>query len=134
MGRLRLVHSLSAVTGACLVVRRDAFMAVGGLDEALAVAFNDVDFCLRLRAAGYRNVWTPHARLVHRESASRGPDTHPERYQRLLREAALMRARWGALLEDDPAYNPNLSLDGEAFALADRPRPRACGRYGAAAG
>lgn len=127
MDRLRLTQEASAVTGACLLVRREAFMQVGGLDEALPVAFNDVDLCLRLRAAGYRNVWTPHAVLVHAESASRGLDTDPERRARLQREAAFMRARWGALLDDDPAYNPNLSLEGEAFALAATPRARARG-------
>ncbi len=129
MGRLRLAQELSAVTGACLVVRREAFDAVGGLDEALPVAFNDVDLCLRLRAAGYRNVWTPHARLVHAESATRGPDTDPHNLARLRREADFMRRRWGVLLDDDPAYNPNLSLDGEAFALAASPRPRARGEW-----
>jgi GT2 family glycosyltransferase len=132
MGRLQLAQELSAVTGACLLVRRDAFDAVGGLDEALPVAFNDVDLCLRLRAAGYRNVWTPHAVLVHAESATRGADTSPDQRARLAREAAFMRARWGALLQDDPAYNPNLSLEGDAFSLAARPRARAWGVYGQA--
>lgn len=127
MDRLLLAQELSAVTGACLVLRRAAFDAVGGLDEALAVAFNDVDLCLRLRVAGYRNVWTPHARLVHAESATRGDDLRPDKRARLQREADFMRARWGALLDDDPAYNPNLSLDGEAFALATSPRPRGRG-------
>ncbi|MFN7183487.1 MAG: glycosyltransferase family 2 protein [Thermomonas haemolytica] len=130
MDRLQLAQELSAVTGACLVLRRAAFDAVGGLDEALAVAFNDVDLCLRLRVAGYRNVWTPHARLVHAESATRGDDLRPDKRARLQREADFMRQRWGALLDDDPAYNPNLSLDGEAFALAISPRPRARGEYG----
>lgn len=127
MDRLQLAQELSAVTAACLLVQRKAFEQVGGLDEALAVAFNDVDLCLRLRAAGYRNVWTPHARLVHAESATRGDDLRPDKRARLQREADFMRQRWGALLDDDPAYNPNLSLDGEAFTLATSPRPRARG-------
>lgn len=126
-GRLRLAQELSAVTAACLVVRKAVFDAVGGLDERLAVAFNDIDLCLRIRAAGYRNVWTPHAVLYHHESASRGHDTTPEKQARLAREAAFMRTRWGALLDDDPAYNPNLSLNGQGFALAV-PRPRVWGQ------
>ncbi len=130
MGRLQVAQELSAVTAACLLVRREVFEQVGGLDEALAVAYNDVDFCLRVRAAGYHNVWTPYARLVHAESATRGDDLRPDKRARLQREADFIRQRWGALLDDDPAYNPNLSLDSEAFALAAIPRPRARGQYG----
>jgi len=130
MGRLRQVQALSAVTGACLLLRRAVFDAVGGLDEALPVAFNDVDLCLRIRAAGYRNVWTPHAVLVHNESATRGYDTTAEKNARLLREAAFMQARWGAELLSDPAYNPNLDLDGNHFGLAAAPRERARGGHG----
>jgi GT2 family glycosyltransferase len=121
-GRARVVQSVSAVTAACLVVRRDLYLAVGGLDEQLAVAFNDIDFCLRLREAGHRNVWTPFARLYHHESATRGSDADGARRERFLGEIALMRERWGALLERDPAYNPNLSLVGRGFEPADPPR------------
>src|SRR5690606_6046335 len=84
---------------------------VGGLDERLQVAFNDIDFCLKLRAAGYRNVWTPFARMYHRESASRGADDTDEQMARFRREVSCMRERWAGLLDDDPAYNPNLSLN-----------------------
>ncbi|WP_256645696.1 glycosyltransferase family 2 protein [Thermomonas paludicola] len=122
MGRLRLVQELSAVTGACLLLRRQVFEVVGGLDEALPVAFNDVDLCLRIRAAGYRNLWTPHAALVHAESATRGHDGTPEKRARLARDAAFMQARWGAVLQSDPAYNPNLDLQGNGFELAFPPR------------
>jgi len=98
------------------------FDAVGGLDERLQVAFNDIDFCLRVREAGYRNLWTPFARLNHHESASRGSDADPVKRERFLGEVQVMEERWGALLEADPAYNPNLSLDGTGFELAFPPR------------
>lgn len=113
MGRAALVQSLSAVTAACLVVRKALFQEVRGLDtEHLSVAFNDVDFCLRLRECGYRNVWTPYAELYHYESASRGLEDTPEKQERFRSEATYMRARWGSLLDHDPAYNPNLTLQG----------------------
>ena len=120
-GRARAVQSLSAVTGACLLVRRDVYESVGGLDESLPVEFNDVDFCLRVRQCGYRNVWTPHAELYHHESASRSVDGATPRKARFA-EVALMQARWGGLLQADPAYNPNLSLQGRDFELAFPPR------------
>jgi GT2 family glycosyltransferase len=121
-GRARVAQAMSAVTGACLIVRKNVYEQVGGLDERLQVAFNDIDFCLRLGEAGYRNVWTPFAALYHHESASRGSDESGEKRERFLREIALMEQRWGRLLERDPAYNPNLSLTGTGFDLADPPR------------
>lgn len=122
--RALVAQELSAVTAACLVVRRQAWLQAGGLDEKLQVAFNDIDFCLRLRAMGYRNVWTPFARLYHHESASRGAEDTPEKVARFHREVALMRERWGQVLDHDPAYNPNLSLEMEdtASELAFPPR------------
>jgi GT2 family glycosyltransferase len=122
MSRAALQQELSAVTGACLVVKRSKYVEVGGLDEQLAVAFNDVDFCLRLLRRGYRNVWTPYAELVHHESATRGLDTTSERQARFNREADVMRRRWGELLVNDPAYSPNLTLETEDFAFAWPPR------------
>src|SRR5690606_11790335 len=107
-GRARVAQSLSAVTGACLLVRRSLWPQVGGLDETLAVAFNDIDFCLRLVKAGYRNVWTPFAELYHHESASRGSEDTEEKKQRFAREVELMQRRWGERLPCDPSYNPNL--------------------------
>ncbi len=116
--RLKLVQNLSAVTGACLLVRKSVFEEVGGLEEAnLAVAFNDVDFCLKVREAGYRNVWTPFAEAYHHESVSRGADDTPEKRDRANREAAYMKQRWGQVLMHDPAYNPNLTLIHEDFSL-----------------
>lgn len=122
--RAMVAQNLSAVTGACLLVRRDIFEQVGGLDERLQVAFNDIDFCLRVRQAGYRNVWTPFARLYHHESASRGADDSEQKISRFHREVQLMKERWGTSLEQDPAYNPNLSLQIEdtASELAFPPR------------
>lgn len=122
--RAMVAQNLSAVTGACLLVRRKVFEQVGGLDERLQVAFNDIDFCLRVRGAGYRNVWTPFARMYHHESASRGTDDSDEKIRRFLQEVQSMKRRWGASLEQDPAYNPNLSLgvDDTASELAFPPR------------
>ena len=103
-------------------MRRQVFEEVGGLDEKLSVAFNDVDFCLRVRAAGYRNLWTPFAKLYHHESASRGYEDTPEKVVRFRSEEDFMKARWGDSLLNDPAYNPNLSLDTGPFELAFPPR------------
>lgn len=117
MSRLLVAHNVSAVTGACLLVRRDVFDAVGGFDETLAVAFNDVDFCLKVREAGYLNVFTPFAELYHLESASRGLEDTAEKVARFNAEADLMRRRWGEALLDDPYYSPNLTLERENFGL-----------------
>lgn len=113
-----LRNSMSAVTGACLLVRADTYKQVGGLDEKLVVAFNDVDFCLRVREAGYRNIWTPYALLYHHESASRGYEDTPEKKARFEREIAFIKERWGSRLIHDPCYSPNLTLDSENFAIA----------------
>lgn len=122
MARACLTQGMSAVTAACLVVRRSVYMEVNGLNETLAVAFNDVDFCLRLRERGYTNIWTPFAELYHHESASRGLEDTPAKRTRFQREVQLMMRRWGSGLDYDPAYNPNLTLAGEPFALAFPPR------------
>ncbi len=121
-GRTHVAQNLSAVTGACLVVRRAVFEQVGGLDEQLAVAYNDIDFCLRVREAGYLNLWTPFAELYHHESASRGADNSSEKLTRFRGEVAIMDARWGALLRNDPAYNPNLTLTDFDFLPSFPPR------------
>lgn len=121
--RLRLVQNYSAVTAACLVIRRQVFEQVGGFNErALAIAFNDIDFCLRVRKAGFRNLWTPFAEFYHHESASRGLEDTPEKVARFAGEIAYMRRTWGPLLDADPAYNRNLSLQHEDFSLAFPPR------------
>ena len=123
MNRLRLTQNYSAVTAACLVIRREIFTQVGGFDEVnLPVSFNDVDLCLRVLRAGYHNVWTPFAELYHHESASRGTEDSPEKQARAALEIAHMRATWGQLLDTDPAYNPNLTLVYEDFSPAWPPR------------
>ena len=123
-GRNVLTSSVSAVTGACLVVRKSAFEEVGGLNETdLAVAFNDVDFCLRLKKRGYRNIWTPHAELYHHESATRGAEHTPENVERFQRELDYMRTNWGHEIDHDAFYNENFSTDiSECFQLAFPPR------------
>ncbi|CAM5234815.1 glycosyltransferase family 2 protein [Rhodanobacter lindaniclasticus] len=122
MGRARLVQGMSAVTAACLMVRREVYLEAGGLDTGLRVAFNDIDFCLRLRQLGYINIWTPFAELYHHESASRGQEDTAEKRARFMGEVEFMKHRWGGQLEWDPAYNPNLTLSGEPFTLAFPPR------------
>ncbi len=117
-----LQQNLSAVTAACLVIRRDVYLKVGGLDEKLRVAFNDVDFCLKVRAAGYRNLWTPYAELYHHESASRGKEDTLEKRDRFRGEVEIMVEKWGDALVNDPAYNPNLTLTINDFTLAVPPR------------
>jgi glycosyltransferase involved in cell wall biosynthesis len=121
-GRGLIAQDLSAVTGACMLVRREVFEEVGGLDEQLPIAFNDIDFCLRVRERGYRNVWTPFAELYHHESASRGREDTDEKLARFTAEVTFMQERWGAALREDPAYNPNLSLQTHNFELAFPPR------------
>jgi len=120
--RAHLAQNLSAVTAACAVVKREVYSQLGGFDENLAVTFNDIDFCLRLREAGYSIVWTPHADLVHHESASRGVDDSTPRQVRCLAEIDYMNAKWGDMLQRDPFYNPNLSLGQDLFTLAFPPR------------
>ncbi|WP_010312499.1 glycosyltransferase family 2 protein [Synechococcus sp. CB0101] len=121
--RAQLTQEMAAVTGACLLVRRSHYEAVGGLnEEQLKVAFNDVDFCLKLREQGLQNVYAPAARLIHHESVSRGQDLSAEKAARFAAEVDWMQQRWGDQLPHDPAYNPNLSLDNPHFRLAWPPR------------
>jgi GT2 family glycosyltransferase len=97
--RLRTARCVSAVTAACLALRREVFAAAGGFDaEHLPVAFNDIDLCLKIGALGLQVIWTPQADLIHRESASRGSDLEARHAERFAREAAWMRMRWGGVL------------------------------------
>ncbi|HZQ78253.1 MAG TPA: glycosyltransferase [Acidimicrobiia bacterium] len=107
----RVIRNYSAVTGACMMVRRDVFDAAGGFDEELTVAYNDIDFCLRLRQMGYLNVYTPFAELIHEESAARG------RASREYAETAIMFRRWEPLIRSDPYFNPNLDPLRHEFSL-----------------
>ncbi|MDE7284764.1 MAG: glycosyltransferase family 2 protein, partial [Lachnospiraceae bacterium] len=118
MGRLCYTQNVSAVTGACLLVKKSIFDIVGGLDESFAVSLNDVDFCLKLRQKGYLNVFTPFAELYHFESISRGLDDRGEKAERYNEESERFRKKWKEVLEaGDPYYNPNFSLDRSDFAL-----------------
>lgn len=116
--RLLLTQSLSAVTAACLLIRKEIFDLVSGLDEEnLKVAFNDVDFCLMVREAGYRNLWTPYAELYHYESISRGAEDSPEKIARFAKEVNFITSKWGEKLRIDPYYNKNLTKIREDFSL-----------------
>ena len=118
MGRLCYAQNMSAVTGACLLVKKALYEEAGGLDESFAVSLNDVDFCLKLRRMGYLNVFTPFAEAYHYESASRGSDMTGEAAARYNAESARFREKWKAELEaGDPYYNPNFSLDKSDFSL-----------------
>ncbi len=116
--RLTIAQNLSAVTAACCLIPRRVWEEIDGLDEGYAVAFNDVDMCLRIRKAGYLIVWTPYAELYHFESKSRGYEDTPEKQKRFKREIDLFNDRWsGTLAEGDPYYNPNLTLEREDFSF-----------------
>ena len=113
LNHLASIRNVSAVTAACLLVRKEIFEKVGGMDEQMRVAFNDVDFCLKIRAAGFRNVWTPFAELLHHESATRGRDLTTASARRSAAEMSLMYERWGLELLTDPYYSPHLASDRE---------------------
>lgn len=118
MGRLCYAQNMTAVTGACLMVKKSVYEQAGGLDESFAVSLNDVDFCLRLRKAGYLNVFTPFAELYHYESVSRGLDDRGEKAERYNQESACFREKWKEeLAAGDPYFNPNFSLDKSDFSL-----------------
>jgi GT2 family glycosyltransferase len=109
---------VSAVTAACLVVAKEKYDAVRGLDEDhLPVAFNDVDLCLKLQRAGWRNVYVPHAVLLHHESKSRGSDFAPERVERYRAELRTLQERWGTKTYQDPLHNPNLDRGSETYVI-----------------
>ncbi|KRF39216.1 glycosyl transferase family 2 [Paenibacillus sp. Soil787] len=115
--KLKTVNNYSAVTAACLMVRREVFFEVEGLDELLEVAFNDIDFCLRIREKGYNIVWLPHVQLYHHESKSRGQEDTPAKLERFYKEISFMNNRWGDKLFNDPYYNVNLSIEHRDFRL-----------------
>jgi GT2 family glycosyltransferase len=108
--RANLQMDYSAVTAACMMVKKRIFEEVGGLTEELAVAYNDVDLCLKVQRAGYRVVYTPYAQAYHYESKTRGKEDSPEKQKRLQKESAYMLQNWGEILKyGDPYYNPNFS-------------------------
>jgi GT2 family glycosyltransferase len=117
LNRLLFAHEFSSLTCACFVLRRDVFVNSGYFSDDLAVAYNDVDFCLKIKEAGYRNIWTPHAELIHKESSTRPPDRRPEQVRRYRMEVDIMRKRWMKYIERDPAYNRQLSREHSDFRL-----------------
>lgn len=113
-----LAHVVSAVTAACLVVKKSKFLAVGGFDaEHLAIAYNDVDLCLKIERAGWRNMYVPHATLLHHESKSRGQDFSPKNIDRYRRELSTLQKRWATVTYEDPRHNRNLDRYSETFIL-----------------
>ena len=117
-GRLKTVQNLSAVTAACMMIKRSVFKEVGGFEEKLSHAFNDLDLCLKIREKGYLIVYTPFAELYHHESISRGYENTPQKKQRFAEERAFCEERWTTVLDQgDPYYNPHLSLDREDFSI-----------------
>jgi GT2 family glycosyltransferase len=122
MGRAIVAQDLSAVTAACLLTQRSVFESLNGLDEKhLSVAFNDVDYCLRVREKGMRVVFTPYVKMYHHESVSRGKDDNPEKIARAKKEADYIRSRWGYVIKNDPFYNPNLNYSRPNFELSRYP-------------
>lgn len=115
--RMNLVHEVSAVTAACLLVKTGIYRKVNGLDEDLKVAFNDVDFCIKVRELGYRNIFTPYAEMYHHESVSRGYEDTPEKQKRFQSEIKKMQQKWGELLANDPYYSPSFDLMAEPYHL-----------------
>ncbi|MGI8555333.1 MAG: glycosyltransferase family 2 protein [Pyrinomonadaceae bacterium] len=118
--RAKAIQNVSAVTAACMMVRAEVFKSLGGFNEQkLAVAFNDVDFCLRIRRANLLIIYTPYAELFHHESISRGSDQTPEKALRFQREVEYMLDYWGETLRSDPYYSPHLSLEREDFSIRE---------------
>lgn len=118
MHKAALIQDLSAVTAACMLVKREAFEKAGGFEEKLAVAFNDMDLCLKIGRAGYRIVYDPYAELYHDESLSRGAEDSPEKVRRFQEEIEYMRSHWTGILKNgDPNYNKNLSLKKWNYSL-----------------
>jgi GT2 family glycosyltransferase len=116
-------HNVSAVTGACMLLKTSFYKGVGGMDESLAVTFNDVDLCMRLRSEGLRILMCPQACLLHDESASRGSEDTPQKVARFHEEIRIFVHRWQAELEKgDPFYNPNLTLVGRSWTAKDELR------------
>jgi O-antigen biosynthesis protein len=123
MSQAVLTRAVSAVTGACFAVRKSVYEEVEGLEaENLTVAFNDIDFCLKVQAKGYRNVWTPFAELIHHESLSRGAEDTPAKQARFKKECDYMMDKWKDVIACDPFYNPNLSLSTQNYEVANPSR------------
>jgi GT2 family glycosyltransferase len=126
LNQLRTVREVSAVTGACLAIRKSVFIEVGGIEEdKLRVTCSDVDLCFRVRSSGYRVIWTPYSTLIHRELSSRGPDDNQEAAERARKEEAYLAKRWAAHLMGDQYWSPNIALEEDVpplFAIPPRRR------------
>ena len=117
-GRTMHNSDVSGVTGACMLMKKEIFEKIGGFDEALAVAFNDVDLCLKIRKSGLLIVYTPYAELYHHESITRGYENTQEKRARFSKEVSFIREKWGDTIDKgDPYYNPNLTRDSEDFSI-----------------
>jgi GT2 family glycosyltransferase len=115
---INLLHNYSALTAACIMVRAEVYDKVNGFDEKFTVEYNDVDFCLKVMEAGYRNVYIPHVELYHYESISRGhPLANPKSVKRHEKEANMFVKKWTKYVENDPCYNPNLTRHNDNFAI-----------------
>ncbi|WIM39764.1 glycosyltransferase family 2 protein [Paenibacillus sp. PK4536] len=117
--RLQMVCNYSAVTAACLMIRKEVCEEIGGFNDSLQVAFNDIDFCLEVRKKGYWNIWLPQVQLIHYESKSRGYEDTPEKQARFTNEVMYMKNKWPEELLEDPFYNPNLTKDREDYSLGN---------------
>jgi GT2 family glycosyltransferase len=118
MNRLNVVQNYTAVTAACMAVRKTVFNEVDGFNEKdLTIAFNDVDLCLKIQAKGYRNLWTPYAEMIHHESSSRGSEDTPEKKAREAEEIAYMQSTWHLDTAVDTAYSPWLTQEKEDFSF-----------------
>ena len=115
--QIQTINNYSAVTAACLMCQREVFKAVGGFEEELAVAFNDVDLCFKMLMKGYRNVYLPHVMLYHYESKSRGYDDTAEKIARSIKETKYMQTKWKELIDHDPCYSKNLTRDYENYSI-----------------
>jgi GT2 family glycosyltransferase len=125
MGKLEYAQNMSAVTAACMMMRRSVFDEVGGFDPQFKISYNDIDLCLRIRKAGYLIVWTPYAELYHYESKDKGSDETKKNRIRFMKEVNLFKGRWSKELAfGDPYYNINLTLDRSDYSL--KPINRVC--------
>jgi len=115
--QIQSINNYAAVTAACLMCRRDVFEQVGGFEEDLAIAFNDVDFCFKILEKGYRNVYLPHVVLYHYESKSRGYEDTPQKQTRFQQEVLYMQGKWRDIIANDPCYSPHLTKDREDYSL-----------------
>ena len=117
ISQIASTNNYSAVTGACLMCRKQVFEEVGGFEEQLAIAFNDIDLCLKLVSHGYRNIYLPHVVLYHYESKSRGYEDTPAKKVRFAGETDYIKQKWQNICDRDPCYNPNLTLSLEDYSI-----------------